>query len=78
MPKDWQSVEIWQGNQVSWVLLIGVEVEFWKNVLDVHSESEDHACEERKIWGREAPSGKFRITYCAVNHFSAQQGNREL
>jgi len=72
------------------VLLIGVEVEFWKNVLDVHSESEDHACEERKIWGREAPSGKFRITYCAVNHFSAQffccavnhfsaqQGNREL
>ena len=62
MPKDWQSVEIWQGNQVSWVLLIGVEVEFWKNVLDVRSESEDHACEERKIWGREVPSGKFRVT----------------
>ena len=62
MPKDWQSVEIWQGNQVSWVLLTGVEVEFWKNVLDVRAESEDHACEERKIWGREVPSGKFRFS----------------
>ena len=66
MPKDWQSVEIWQGNQVSWVLLIGVEVEFWKNVLDVRSESEDHACEERKIWGREVPSGKFRKLWKAL------------
>jgi hypothetical protein len=53
------------------MLLIGFEIEFWKNLLDVRSEFEDHACEERKIWGCEAPSGKF-LTVCLLGRETTQ------